>query len=411
MPVNRVIHLHSNDNIGIAACDLKRGDEIEAGGNRVTLNADVKLAHKFAIEPIAAGEQVRKYGQPIGVCTVDTAPGDWIHSHNLEQGEFALDYAKSQEIPPPPTPITDATFLGYRRPDGKAGTRNYLAVIATVNCSATVCKAIARSFDAEALSEFPNVDGVVAFTHDSGCGMQFGGLKHDMLNRVLGGIARHPNIGGFLLIGLGCEQGAVGHLVQEQNLLEIKGFESDQNGLPILTMQDLGGTQKTVAAGKEAVRELLPRVNNVTRVPIPASELILATECGGSDGNSGITANPAVGVAADMLVAAGGTAILAETSEIYGAEHLLTRRSVTPEIADKLLERIEWWQWYVGLYGVELDNNPSVGNKAGGLTTIAEKSLGAVAKAGSTAIVDVYQYAEQVTAKGQVIMDTPGFDP
>jgi len=239
--------------------------------------------------------------------------------------------------------------------------------------------------------------------------MQFAGLQHELLNRTMAGIARHPNIGGYLLIGLGCEQGAMGYLVESQRLFQIDGSEVQRPN--VMSMQDLGGTTKSIEAGVKLVNELLPRVNDVKREPIPASEIILGTNCGGSDGNSGITANAALGVASDMLVAAGGGSVLAETTEVYGAEHLLTRRAVNPAVADKLLERIQWWLWHAGIYGVELDSNPSVGNKEGGLTTIAEKSLGAVAKCGSTALVDVYKYAEPITSKGFTFMDTPGFDP
>ena len=241
--------------------------------------------------------------------------------------------------------------------------------------------------------------------------MQFGGLNHQYLNRVMGGIARHPNIGAYLLIGLGCEQGAMGYLMEDQRLIQIEGTGSSVERPPVFSMQDMGGTVRTAEAAIEKVAELLPQANDAQREPIPASEIILATECGGSDGNSGITANAALGCASDMIVASGGTTILAETSEIYGAEHLLTRRARTPEVAEKLLERIEWWKWYAKTFGAELDNNPSVGNKEGGLTTIAEKSLGAVAKAGSSALEEVYHYAEPVTSKGFVVMDTPGFDP
>jgi altronate dehydratase len=313
-------------------------------------------------------------------------------------------------------PITGRTFQGYRRPGGRAGTRNYIAVVSTVNCSATVCKYIAQHFTSERLRDFPGVDGVIAVKHGGGCGIQYQGLQHEVLNRTLAGMARHPNIGGYVLIGLGCEQATSGYLMQSQNLVQIGSDSAVGNALrgippPVLSMQDLGGTAKTVAAGIKLVEELLPRISGAKREPIPASEIILGTNCGGSDGNSGVTCNPALGVASDMIVACGGTSALAETTEVYGAEHLLTRRAVSKAVADKLLARIQWWLWHTGLYGVEIDNNPSIGNKEGGLTTIAEKSLGAVAKGGSTALTEVYQYAEPITSKGFVFMDTPGFDP
>jgi altronate hydrolase len=356
----------------------------------------------------------------IGFASTAIQPGEWIHTHNLSASEFARDCPRATDIPPDPPPLAGQTFLGYRRPDGRAGTRNYLAIISSVNCSAAVSRYIARRFDAAALRDFPNVDGVVAFTHGGGCGMQFGGLQHQVLNRVLGGIARHPNIGGYLLIGLGCETGTIGHLISDQRLVQVgipplggaRRLKAElQPSIPVLSIQDHGGTQRTIEEGVRLVQQMLPQVNDIRREPIPASEIVLGTNCGGSDGNSGITANPTLGVASDMLVAAGGTVILGETTELYGAEQLLTRRAKTPAVADKLLERIKWWEWYAHTFGGTIDNNPSPGNKAGGLTTIYEKSLGAVAKGGSTALVDVYQYAEQVTARGLVVMDTPGLDP
>ena len=406
-----IVYLHSEDNICVAAGSVAAGQSLTAAGQRFSAVQPVKLGHKIAIRPIPAGEAIRKYGQIIGFATQPIAAGDWVHSHNLKMGDMALDYAKGLHIPQPPQPIVGRTFQGYRRPDGKAGTRNYVGLISSVNCSATVCKRIAAHFTPEVLKDYPNIDGVVAFTHGSGCGLQYGGLQHQILTRTLGGIAQHPNIGGYLLIGLGCENAPLGYLMEHQKLVQIDGVTHERKGPIVYSMQDLGGTRKTIAAGIKTVYEMLSKVNDVRREPIPASELILGTNCGGSDGNSGVTCNPALGVASDMLVAAGGTTVLAETTEIYGAEHLLTRRAISEEVADKLLKRIDWWLWFTKVFGCEIDNNPSVGNKEGGLTTIAEKSLGAVAKAGSTALVDVYEYAERITAKGFVVMDTPGFDP
>ena len=406
------VYLHPDDNLCVAARNLEKGQRLEIAARSLTLGENVRIGHKIAVRPIRRGEYVRKYGQIIGQATSDIAPGQWIHSHNLVNGEFARDHASATAIPPPPAPIAGRTFQGYRRAGGKAGTRNYIAVVSTVNCSATVCKFIAQHFSPERLRDFPGVDGVIAVKHGGGCGIQYQGLQHEILNRTLAGMAKHPNIGGYLLIGLGCEQATSGYLMQSQNLVQIGGGKAQRAAAPpVLSMQDLGGTAKTVAAGIKLVEELLPQVNAIQRETIPASEIILGTNCGGSDGNSGVTCNPALGIASDMVVACGGTTALAETTEIYGAEHLLTRRAVNTAVADKLLDRIKWWLWYTGLYGVEIDNNPSVGNKEGGLTTIAEKSLGAVAKAGSTAMNEVYQYAEPITAKGFVVMDTPGFDP
>ncbi|MEE3371823.1 MAG: altronate dehydratase family protein [Planctomycetota bacterium] len=409
--ITDVVQLHPQDNVCVAARNLQAGEVISIDDHSFAVNEEVGLGHKIALVDIGCGEPVRKYGQIIGFMTQKVDSGGHVHSHNLGLGDFQTEYASATEIPPAPEPLTGRTFQGYRRSDGKSGTRNYLAVISTVNCSASVSKYVAERFDSAALGKFPNVDGVVAFKHNTGCGMQFGGLNHQYLNRVMGGIARHPNIGAYLLIGLGCEQGAMGYLMEDQRLIQIEGTGASVERPPVFSMQDMGGTVRTAEAAIEKVAELLPYANDTQRESIPASEIILATECGGSDGNSGITANAALGCASDMIVASGGTTILAETSEIYGAEHLLTRRARTPEVAEKLLERIEWWKWYAKTFGAELDNNPSVGNKEGGLTTIAEKSLGAVAKAGSSALEEVYHYAEPVNSKGFVVMDTPGFDP
>jgi len=430
------VYLHPDDNICVAARHLAAGETIEIAGGRLTLAEPVRLGHKIAVRPIRQGDYVRKYGQIIGQAISPIEPGQWVHSHNLINGEFVRDHAPATAIPPPPVPIEGRTFLGYRRASGRAGTRNYIAVISTVNCSATVSRYIAQRFDRAALRDFPHIDGVIAIKHGGGCGIQYQGLQHEILNRTLAGMARHANIGGYLLVGLGCEQATAGYLLQSQHLVQI-GDAAGTRGAPptptrsaseglltpsageghrglaplVLSMQDQGGTTKTIEAGVRLLAEMLPRVNDVRRVPIPASEIILGTNCGGSDGNSGVTCNPALGVASDMIVACGGTTALAETTEVYGAEHLLTRRAVTPAVAEKLLARIQWWLWHTALYGVEIDNNPSVGNKEGGLTTIAEKSLGAIAKAGSTALTEVYEYAEQITNKGFVFMDTPGFDP
>ncbi len=410
--VAELVLLDPDDDVAVAARDLTVGETVSAGSaQRVMLAESVPMGHKVALRVIERGQTVRKYGHPIGRAAQSISTGTWVHTHNLSFGEFAEGGVPPLQTPPPPAPLTDRSFQGYRRAGGRFGTRNYLAVISTVNCSASVSRYVARHFNRDALRDYPHVDGVIAITHHSGCGMPFGGPAHEMLDRVLGGIMSHPNVGGCLLIGLGCEQATSEHLFESLRVAPIEGFSSPVEPIPVLSIQHAGGTTRTVEAAVEQVRRLLPRVDAARREPAPASQLILGLECGGSDGNSGITANPALGVAADLLVACGGTAILSETPEIYGAEQLLARRAVSAEVAQKLLDCIRWWQRYTGQFGSRLDNNPSVGNKAGGLTTIAEKSLGAIAKGGSTALVDVYQYAERVQAKGLVVMDTPGYDP
>ncbi len=409
------VRLHPNDNILIAKIGVEPGTTVTLGDAMFATQDRIDLGHKMAVRPIPAGDPVRKFGQLIGYATEDIAAGDWIHSHNLSVGELNLDYAFSTDVPADPEPITDRTFLGYRRKDGRAATRNYVGIVSTVNCSATTSKYAARRVTDQILADYPHVDGVIPLVHKAGCAMQYGGDDHQQLAHVLSGFAKHPNIGAYIVIGLGCETGQPSFLTENYGLtqLEIPGENGNARSPQplVMTIQDTGGVAKAVDRAFGALKDLLPEANNVQREPIPVSEILLGTECGGSDGNSGVTANPAVGIASDLLIAHGGTSILGETTEIYGGEHLLTRRAVTPEIGQKLVDLIKWWERYTAFFGVEIDNNPSVGNKKGGLTTIYEKSLGAIAKGGSTALKDVYRYADPVTAKGFVIMDTPGYDP
>jgi altronate hydrolase len=352
------------------------------------------------------GEAVRKYGQILGFATAPIAVGEHVHTHNLGMGNFDRDYAFGVDAKP-----TDyvpeaqrATFEGIVRADGRVATRNFLGVLTSVNCSASAARFIAEQFRGGALAEFPDVDGVVALGHGTGCGMGIDGEPMHLLRRTIAGYARHPNFAGILILGLGCETNQI------SGLLQAEGLEEGPM-LTTMTIQDTGGTTKTVREGVARLKAMLPAANAVRRQTVPASHLTLALQCGGSDGYSGITANPALGACVDLLVRHGGTAVLSETPEIYGAEHLLTRRAQSRAVGEKLVERIRWWEDYTAKTGGEMNNNPSPGNKAGGLTTILEKSLGAVAKGGSTNLVDVYRYAEPITAKGFVYMDTPGYDP
>ena len=402
-PNSDFVLLNPRDSVVVALRGFQAGDTLALGEEAIQLLDSVPPGHKVAIRPVAAGEPIFKFGWSIGVATKPIRVGQHVHTQNVKCDHHIDLEAISTDVPAELPRLEGHTFEGFRRADGRVGTRNYLAVISNVNCSASVARMIASRFDQQTLAAFPNVDGVISFRHEGGCAMAFNGSRHRMLSRVLGGMARHPNIGGFLLVGLGCEQGTLDHLVQSQGL--------QGEAVPVLSIQSAGGTSKTVERGVEIAAGLLKQVNGFQRETVPASHLVLGTECGGSDGYSGITANPALGAAADRLVACGGTAILSETSEIFGAEHLLTRRARSRAVAEKLLERIEWWKWYCSNYGEELDNNPSVGNKAGGLTTITEKSLGAVSKGGTTPLEAVYEYAEPVQQQGFVVMDTPGFDP
>ncbi|HET6572935.1 MAG TPA: altronate dehydratase family protein [Fimbriiglobus sp.] len=416
VPLSRyAVRLRPQDNIAVAARPVPAGTNFDLDGGTLTVPKAIAMGHKFALERIPEGDPVRKFGQVIGFASKDISPGDHVHVHNVKAERFERDYAFCADRPAPmPAPQEWRTFMGYERGSDRAahqryGTRNYVAIISTVNCSASTSKYIAERVRAlGVLKDYPNVDGVVPIVHRMGCGMQYEGPDHKQLERTLAGFAKHPNVAAYILVGLGCEIVQATHLIEAEGLLQLGG---PKKAPPVLTIQECGGIGKTVEAGVGAVLDLLPRVNDVRRVQLPAKHLILGTNCGGSDGNSGVTANPALGVASDLIVQQGGTSVLGETPEIYGAEHVLTRRAVSKEVGEKLIERIKWWEWYTTLFGAEINNNPSPGNKEGGLTTIYEKSLGAIAKSGSTAMVDVIQYAEPVTAKGFVVMDTPGYDP
>lgn len=400
----RTLRLNPQDNVLIAIDELAEGTPLPGGA---AARARIPKGHKVAIQPIAEGAPVLKFGQIIGAATEPIVPGDWVHVHNAGMLDFARDHdSRDASLTVDLLPDRDrVTFQGFRRANGKAGTRNYIGIATSVNCSATVARFIAEEVTRSGiLDDYPNVDGVVALVHGTGCGMAGKGEGFDVVQRTLWGYTSHANFGGVLLVGLGCEVLQVSRLKSEYGMTEGPLFRS-------MTIQDTGGTRKSVEAGVARVREMLPLVNAARREPIPVSELVLGLQCGGSDGYSGITANPALGAAVDLLVRHGGTAILSETPEVYGAEHLLTRRAVSPEVAARLVRRLEWWEHYAARAGGEMDNNPSPGNKAGGLTTILEKSLGAVAKGGSMPLAAVYEYAEPVTAKGFVFMDTPGYDP
>jgi altronate hydrolase len=361
-----------------------------------------------ATRPIAAGEPVRRYDQVIGHATQPIAPGQHVHVHNLAYADFARHHEPGAGATPTAYFATPATFEGIVRADGRIATRNYIGVLTSVNCSATAARAIADAFrrdvHPERLAPYPNIDGVVALTHGMGCATASDGEELLVLRRTLGGYARHPNFAAVLVVGLGCETNQIQGLVAQEGLQE--GAR-----LVAFNIQDTGGTARTVARGVELIQALLPEANRVQRRPVPASHLTVGLQCGGSDGYSGISANPALGAAVDLLVRHGGTAILSETPEVYGGEHLLTRRAASPEVAARLLARIRWWEAYTERHGMKMDNNPSAGNKAGGLTTILEKSLGAIAKSGTTNLTDVFEFAQPVTTKGLVFMDTPGYDP
>ncbi len=399
-----VIRLHAADNVVIARANVEIGAKL---GDGLTCRSQVPSGHKISTRAIKQGEPILKYNVTIGFAAADIAPGTFVHSHNMEFREFDRDYAHAKDYQPVQfiAESERATFMGIVRANGQVATRNYVGVLSTVNCSATVVHKVAEYFTPERLAEYPNIDGVVAFAHATGCGMEMTGEPMDLLRRTMAGYALHANLASALIIGLGCERNQVSKLFKEQ------GLEANSR-LRSFVMQDEGGTTKTIAAGIAAVKEMLPEANRVTRTRVPASHIMVGLQCGGSDGFSSITANPALGAAMDILVRHGGTAILSETPEIYGVEHTLTRRARSREVGEKLIERIRWWkdEYTVGR-DTQINGNVSPGNQTGGLANIFEKSLGSSMKGGTGPLMEVYRYAEPVKQHGLVFMDTPGFDP
>ena len=409
------IQLNPQDNVAIAKRDIEPGSRLIVEENTelpytISVKQRIPSGHKIALRAIPIGSPVRRYGQAIGFACATIDPGMHVHMHNVSVHEFDRDYAFGVDAKQVHYVPEDErrTFMGYRRPDGRVGTRNYIAVISTVNCSAHVAREIAHHFTAQQLTGFPNVDGVIPITHGYGCSIPIGGTDYAFIQRALAGIARHANVGAYILVGLGCENNQIKALVDNCCLEGINGMLA--GNAPQLVIQELGGIRKTIAAGINKIEEMLPLVSTAQRVPVPISELSVALQCGGSDSWSGVTANPVVGLVADEIVRSGGTVLLGETPEIYGAEHLLTQRAINPDVGNRLVRQIKWWEDHAQRMGMEINNNPSPGNKVGGLTTIHEKSLGAVAKAGSTPLIDVYDYAEPITTRGFNFMNTPGND-
>lgn len=394
------IRLDPSDNVVTVTRSMEMGEAVET----VTTSSMVLRGHKVAVKAIATGEAVRKYAQVIGYASQDIAAGDHVHTQNVEFRNTDADYEFSTDLRPVEPAKTIDTFMGFKRENGKVGTRNYIAVITSVNCSATAARRIADAFGPEEMARYPNVDGVVAFVHGTGCGMAGEGEGFAALQRVMWGYATHPNHAGVLMVGLGCEMNQIDWLLEAYGLKQGPLFHA-------MNIQDVAGLARTVDIGIEKVRAMLPRANEAVREPCPVSELKVALQCGGSDAWSGITANPALGYACDLLVAQGGTGVLAETPEIYGAEHLLTRRAANEKVGKKLVKLIRWWEDYTHRNKGSMDNNPSPGNKKGGLTTILEKSLGAAAKGGTTPLTGVFDYAEKVNVAGFTFMDSPGYDP
>jgi altronate hydrolase len=398
---NAVIHLHPSDNVAVARVPLEAGREIQVGDRRVRVRSAVPAGHKVALDPIPPGASVIRYGEVIGRAGAPILPGDHVHTHNLKFEELSFQYEfPTGEIAPPPSARSVPTFMGYLREDGRVGTRNYIAVMAASNCAAHTVELIAGSYRSAA---FPtNVDGVAGFPHGDGCGHAFG-PDVDQLRRTIGGVLWHPNVYAAVMVGLGCEVNQVADYL---------GRNAPKGARVVgLTLQESGGTSATVRAARRFIDEWIERAAAQPRTPVPASRIVLGLNCGGSDSFSGITANPALGRCCDRLVECGATVVLAETPEIFGAEHLLVRRARNRAVAEKLLGFIQKYKNYLKPFEGSFDDNPSPGNKEGGLSNILEKSLGAVAKAGSSPLMDAVDYSERISSPGFVFMNTPGYDP
>jgi altronate hydrolase len=397
----RVLRLHADDDVLIAVDRVESGQPLAEG---VIAAERIPRGHKAAAKPLKTGQPVRKFGQIIGVATADIAPGAWVHEHNLGMADFARDHAFGADMKPV-DPLPVETFQGFRRENGKVGTRNYIGVLTSVNCSASVARFMAEAITRSGLLEdYPTIDGVIPLVHGGGCALDVGGEGYEVLKRTQWGYAANPNMAAVVMVGLGCEGFQIARFKELYGIEESDRFRS-------MTIQEVGGTRRTVEQGVGFLKEMLPVAAAAKRETCPASALTVALQCGGSDGYSGVTANPALGVASDILVAQGATTVLAETPEIYGAEHLLIRRAVSPQVGEKLLERIRWWEDYTARNHMQMNNNPSPGNKQGGLTTILEKSLGATAKGGAAPLSAVWEYAEPITTPGFTFMDSPGYDP
>jgi len=404
MGLSPFLRLDDADNVMVAKAAVEKGTFIAALDGAVS--EDVPQGHKVAACRIEQGAPVLKYNTVIGYAAEDIEKGRWVHSHNLKIDAIAKDYRFAEDYRETEllAPDARARFMGYLRADGRVGTRNQIGIFVTVNCSATVARKLSRYFDEERLAPYPNIDGVTAFIHHQGCGMEMTGEPMDLLRRTLSGYIRHPNIAGAIVLSLGCERNNVKSFMEQESLKAGKM-------LHVITMQESGGTLNAFEAGKTAIENMLEAANKIERQPCSAEHIMVGLQCGGSDGFSALSANPALGRAVDLLVRHGGTAILSETPELYGVEHTLSARARTKEIGQKFIDRINWWLEYNKGRDTQINGRVSPGNNAGGIANIIEKSLGGAKKGGSTGINAVYEYGWPVTERGLVIMDTPGYDP
>lgn len=399
-----------NDNVAVVKKSTFSDLEVVLpNGKTVQVRGAVPPGHRFATRDISAGEFVLQFGQPIGT-SLGIRSGEQItHSNMTNDVPIVRDLPENLHTPAPDyLPVDErGTFMGYKRPDGRVGTRNYVLIVPTSMCASHEAQQISTiaEFTLYSREKYPNVDGVVAIPHNKGCGCQEGSTI-DVMLRTLSNYADHPNVGGVILIDLGCEKT---NLAQVERYL-LKREKSFDKPVAKIGIQDVGGTQAAIQQGLKEVEALLPKVNLTSREEVPVSELVLGVKCGGSDGFSGISANPSLGRAADMLVRSGGTVLITEVPEFCGAEHLLAYRAKDVETGRAVYRMVDWYKEYASKFGAVLNNNPSPGNIAGGLLNITIKSLGAIAKAGTTRIEGVVEYAETPTNRGVNLMQGPGYD-
>ena len=391
----KLIRIHPDDNVAVALEDLRKGESLCLGELSVTAAEDVSRGHKIALRPIAAGESIVKYGTPIGLAKEEIPAGAWVHVHNVRTGlSESAEYEYWHKSYPLPA-VQPRTFRGYRRPDGRAAVRNELWIIPTVGCVNSVAAALVRENQHLVTG---SIDGLYTFAHPYGCSQM--GDDHAQTRKLLAALVRHPNAGGVLVLSLGCE-----NLTQEQFKAELGDY--DPARVKFLVCQQVEDEHE---AGAALLQELADYAGQFRREEIPASELVIGMKCGGSDGLSGITANPTVGRFSDRLVALGGSTVLTEVPEMFGAENILFSRCRDEEVFNKAVRMVNRFKEYFVSHGQVVYENPSPGNKAGGITTLEDKSCGCVQKGGSAQIVDVLEYAEPVTKKGLNLLSGPGND-
>lgn len=393
--MTKLIRINPRDNVAVALHPVAAGETLLVGGGAVTAAEDIPQGHKIALAGIACGQPVVKYGYPIGHATADIAAGAWVHTHNMRTNLSGEEEYSYEPKVPAVEPVAPETFMGFRRKDGRVAVRNEIWIIPTVGCVNDVAKKLAA--DSQDLVA-GSVEGLYAFTHPYGCSQT--GADHAQTRKLLAALARHPNAGAVLVLSLGCE-----NLQHDQFVAELGDYDPER--IKFLTCQDV---EDEFAAGRALLEECAAYASQFRREPVPVSGLVIGMKCGGSDGLSGVTANPTVGVFSDMMIARGGSTVLTEVPEMFGAEGMLLSRCVSREVFDKAAKMLNNFKDYFISHHETVYENPSPGNKKGGITTLEDKSCGCVQKGGSAPIADVIGYGDAVTAHGLNMLYGPGND-